>query len=55
MAHILFCRTCRVYTMRDRCPRCGSPTVPNKPARFSPQDHYGAYRRKLKQLEATSP
>ena len=26
-------------------------TISKKPARFSPQDHYGKYRRKLKQLQ----
>jgi H/ACA ribonucleoprotein complex subunit 3 len=34
--------------MRDECPICGKKTVSPHPARFSPEDRYGKYRRKLK-------
>ena len=46
-----FCRSCKEYTLKDRCPHCGGPAVQNTPAKFSPEDHYGVYRRKLKQME----
>ncbi len=41
------CREDRTYTLRDSCPRCGARTVPPLPPRFSPEDRYGAYRRRL--------
>jgi len=43
------CREDRTYTLRDACPKCGARTIPPLPARYSPEDRYGAYRRKLKQ------
>ncbi|MDD1706663.1 MAG: RNA-protein complex protein Nop10 [Methanoregulaceae archaeon] len=33
------------YTLKDTCPVCGAPTVHPHPARFSPDDRYGTYRR----------
>jgi H/ACA ribonucleoprotein complex subunit 3 len=36
------------YTLRERCPRCGAPTAMAVPPRYSPEDRYGVYRRKLK-------
>jgi H/ACA ribonucleoprotein complex subunit 3 len=33
------------YTLLQACPRCGEPAVTAHPARFSPQDRYGRYRR----------
>ena len=33
------------------CPRCGGQAKPNRPAKFSPEDNYGEYRRKLKRLD----
>jgi len=33
------------YTLDKNCRICGKPTVTAHPARFSPQDHYGKYRR----------
>ncbi|MCA1811062.1 MAG: RNA-protein complex protein Nop10 [Halobacteriales archaeon] len=47
-----FCANCQDYTLKDACPRCGGKAVQNTPAKFSPEDHYGAYRRKLKKLDA---
>jgi len=51
MTLLLFCPTCKQYTLETTCQICKGKTVSKKPARFSPQDHYGAYRRKLKQME----
>ena len=46
-----YCPKCREYTLQKECPECGSATVQPGPARFSPEDPYGEYRRKLKLLE----
>lgn len=42
------CKACTVYTLEDSCPRCGGQTVGPIPARYSPEDSYGKYRRKIK-------
>lgn len=42
------CRACSQYTLRDECPRCGGQTVVPLPPRYSPEDRYGEYRRRLK-------
>ncbi|HWH07789.1 MAG TPA: RNA-protein complex protein Nop10 [Candidatus Thermoplasmatota archaeon] len=36
------------YTLKDACPRCGAPTAKAGPAKYSPEDPYGKYRRQLK-------
>jgi len=41
------CRACARYTLRDACPTCAGPTRTPHPARFSPEDRYGRYRRAL--------
>lgn len=45
------CTACKEYTLREACPRCGAKATPNRPAKFSPEDNFGAYRRKLKKLD----
>jgi len=42
------CGSCGKYTLKDKCPDCGSVVTGTKPARFSPQDPYGKYRRRMK-------
>ena len=42
------CPTCKIYTLKDQCPKCGGATLMPMPAKYSPEDRYGAYRRKLK-------
>jgi len=42
------CPNCGAYTLRESCIRCGGPTNRVKPARFSPEDRYGKYRRMMK-------
>ena len=51
MKHILKCSKCEKYTMQDKC--CGVKTISPKPAKFSPENKYGKYRRaeKKKLLE----
>lgn len=43
--------TCGEYTLKDTCPRCKSPAKDPRPAKYSPEDHYGKYRRQLKKLD----
>ncbi len=47
------CRACGRYTLRSECPACGAGTRTPHPARFSPTDRYGKYRRML--TEASRP
>lgn len=42
------CPACRRYTLRAQCPVCGGTTLMPIPAKYSPDDKYGEYRRKLK-------
>ena len=51
MAQILYCRKCKSYTLDKICGNFNEKTISKKPARFSPQDHYGKYRRELKKLQ----
>lgn len=48
MKHILKCQKCNQYTMKDNCPKCKSKAVIIKPAKWSPEDPYGEYRREAK-------
>jgi len=45
------CTQCKEYTLQEACPHCGGAARPNRPARFSPEDHHGEYRRRLKLLD----
>ncbi|HLD02676.1 MAG TPA: RNA-protein complex protein Nop10 [Candidatus Nanoarchaeia archaeon] len=49
---ILYCKPCKVFTMKDACPKCSSKTFSTKPARYSPDDKWAKYRREAK-AEAT--
>ncbi|PNX46505.1 MAG: ribosome biogenesis protein [Thermoplasmata archaeon M11B2D] len=51
MSEILYCMSCQRYTLHQICRSCKEKTISKKPARFSPQDHYGKYRRALKKRE----
>lgn len=42
------CVQCKRYTMVEFCPKCGGMAISPKPARFSPLDPYGKYRRLAK-------
>jgi H/ACA ribonucleoprotein complex subunit 3 len=39
------CPVCKGYTFDAICPKCGERTENPLPARFSPQDRFGKYRR----------
>jgi len=38
--------------MQELCPRCKVATKSPLPPKFSPEDAYGSYRRKLRRLTA---
>ena len=42
------CPECREYTLGTKCPKCGGTTFMSFPAKYSPSDRYGEYRRRLK-------
>ena len=42
------CANCGAYTLKESCMRCGGKTFHVRPARFSPEDRYGKYRRMMK-------
>jgi H/ACA ribonucleoprotein complex subunit 3 len=46
--HIRYCSNDQIYTLSAVCPVCGNPTASAHPARFSPEDKYGKYRRMAK-------
>lgn len=50
MLHILKCKNCSNYTLKERC-KCGGIAVTVRPPRYSPEDQYGVYRRKAKKNE----
>ncbi|MBU1158697.1 MAG: RNA-protein complex protein Nop10 [Candidatus Thermoplasmatota archaeon] len=45
---LMKCPSCRSYTLRATCPKCGGTTFMSMPAKYSPEDRYGEYRRRLK-------
>lgn len=42
------CEKCDEYTFKDTCKKCNEKTITPGPARFSPEDRYGKYRRMMK-------
>ncbi|MBW2971956.1 RNA-protein complex protein Nop10 [Candidatus Woesearchaeota archaeon] len=46
--HILKCTKCGRYTIRVKCPDCGGSALQPLPAKYSPEDQYGKYRREAK-------
>jgi len=47
MKNILRCPSCGKYTMKKSC-SCGNSAVSPKPPKFSPEDKYSGYRRRVK-------
>lgn len=45
-----YCKLCQEYTLEEQCLKCNGQTINPNPARFSPDDKYGEYRRKLKNI-----
>lgn len=48
MKHILRCKNCGNYTLNGLCPKCGHEATTPMPPKYSPDDKYGMYRRKVK-------
>ncbi|MCX8169392.1 MAG: RNA-protein complex protein Nop10 [Candidatus Methanomethylicia archaeon] len=49
------CILCGNYTLnKDKCPYCGGEVKIPHPAKFSPEDKYGKYRRFMKKLSEES-
>ncbi|MAG78116.1 ribosome biogenesis protein [archaeon] len=46
---ILYCVKCKKYTLKLEC--CGKKTITTRPAKFSPEDKYGKYRRIYKKQQ----
>jgi H/ACA ribonucleoprotein complex subunit 3 len=51
MPHLYYCKNCKDYTLDSICKKCNENTISKYPPRFSPQDRFGEYRRKLKKIE----
>ncbi len=50
MKEIRYCTTCKKHTIAEEC-GCSLNAIPVAPARYSPEDKYGSYRRKAKEEE----
>lgn len=48
MKHILKCKDCKTYTLSEKC-KCGGKAVLPIPPKYSPDDKYDSYRRKVKE------
>jgi H/ACA ribonucleoprotein complex subunit 3 len=42
------CKSCGIYTMENKCPKCNGDLNVIYPPKYSIEDKYGKYRRKLK-------
>jgi len=42
------CPSCKIYTLKEVCPKCNGKTVSPEPPKYSPENKYGRYRRLLK-------
>jgi H/ACA ribonucleoprotein complex subunit 3 len=51
MSNLYYCKKCKIYTLDNVCGKCKGNTISKNPPKFSPQDHYGKYRRELKKLQ----
>jgi len=50
MIHILRCKACGKYSLKEDC-LCGGKATLIIPPKFSPLDKYAEYRRKIKMAE----
>jgi H/ACA ribonucleoprotein complex subunit 3 len=50
-SQLLKCIRCERYTFQEVCSVCGEHTTTPLPPRYSPQDKYGKYRRRLKRVK----
>jgi len=47
----MFCKECNLFTLKEKCSKCGGKTQLPQPPKYSPDDHYGEYRRRVKEKE----
>jgi len=47
--HIIKCPKCNEYSLSETCAKCGEKTQSSIPAKYSPEDSYGKYRRQAKE------
>lgn len=45
---ILYCKTCKKFTLKHKCSKCNKKTENPKPAKYSVEDKWGKYRRLAK-------
>ncbi|NLV27665.1 MAG: RNA-protein complex protein Nop10 [Methanomicrobiales archaeon] len=45
---IRYCPFDNIYTLSEICSQCGKPTITPHPFRYSPEDKYGSYRRRIR-------
>ncbi|MFQ5474451.1 MAG: nucleolar RNA-binding Nop10p family protein [Candidatus Nanoarchaeia archaeon] len=50
MQAILKCKQCGQYTLHQKC-SCGGEAISPIPAKYSPEDPYGIYRRKARRVQ----
>ncbi len=46
--HIHRCTSCNAYTLKETCGTCGAKTILPRPPKYSPEDKYSEYRRKVR-------
>ena len=49
MKKIKMCPEDRLYTLKDKCSKCGTETIITAPPKFSVDDKYAGYRREAKE------
>lgn len=49
MKKLLVCSSCKAYTLQEM--HCGLRTIVPGPAKWSPEDKYGGYRRRARREE----
>ncbi|MCW1292673.1 MAG: nucleolar RNA-binding Nop10p family protein [Candidatus Rehaiarchaeum fermentans] len=47
MRRIKYCFDCKLYTLEDKCPKCGKETIVNSPLRYSTNEILVKYRREI--------
>jgi H/ACA ribonucleoprotein complex subunit 3 len=44
------CGACSRYSLVEKCPKCGAATVIPIPPRYSPEDRYSSYRKRMREI-----
>ncbi len=50
MKRILYCKKDDLFTLQEKCPKCGEITITTQPPKYSVDDKYASYRREAKKL-----